>query len=221
MVEGPPTVRAPVGLLARVDSPVLGECRAVSEALPAFLTLVRPLPGVRPAVLSECRAASKRLSTLQTPAGFLFRVGFLLGVRFRAWILLFSVHSPCMRVLSSRSHGLTWVIRAQRSVFPQTHSQAAAAKQRSSQGCRPPAPHGHPGSHSSVPGAPRRRHPQRSPDRPTGTLLPEQGWTVPQRRLALQLTVPFSISFPSLKKINKKESSRNRRSGRKSLSVSL
>lgn len=43
--------------------------------------------------------------------------------------------------------------------FSQTQPRAAAAEQMSSQVCRLPAPHGHPGSHGCVPGVPQHLHP--------------------------------------------------------------
>lgn len=51
--EGLPTVPALVGLLSRVDPPVLSEVGALPEGFPAILTLVWLLPRVCPLVLAE------------------------------------------------------------------------------------------------------------------------------------------------------------------------
>ena len=60
-----------VGLLTRVDPPVLAEDRALAEGLAAHATHIGPLPSVGPLVLEEVGAPPKALPTLHAPVGSL------------------------------------------------------------------------------------------------------------------------------------------------------
>lgn len=139
---------------------VLGMWSAL-EAFFVLVTVAWSLSCVRWVRVGECGAVTRGLATFLTSTGSLCCRAFLLHIEVR--VLTFPLWPTPARVLSFRSHG-----------FPQTQPWAAAAEQMSSQVCRPPAPHGHPGSHSCVPGVLQNLHPELSTHRPPGSL---PAWT--------------------------------------------